>query len=39
MMGAVFRYMEDTTREIKSAMEAERESLEPFFKAFEQSRK
>lgn len=39
MMGAVFRYMEDTTREIKSAMEAERDSLEPFFKAFEQSRK
>ena len=38
MMGAVFRYMEDTTREIKSAMEAERESLEPFFNAFERSK-
>ena len=37
MMGAVFRYMEDTTRKIKSAMEAERDSLEPFFNAFEQS--
>jgi hypothetical protein len=30
--------MEDTTRKIKSAMEAERDSLEPFFKAFERSR-
>ena len=37
MMGAVFRFMEDTTRDIKSAMEAERISLEPFFQAFERS--
>ncbi len=37
MMGAVFRFMEDTTRDIKLAMEAEKSSLEPFFEAFERS--
>jgi hypothetical protein len=29
--------MEDTTSDIKSAMEAEKISLEPFFQAFERS--
>jgi hypothetical protein len=37
MMGAVFRYMEDITREIKAAMEARRDLVEPYFLAFERS--
>lgn len=39
MMGAVFRYMEDITREIKLEMESERASVEKFFVAFEEKQK
>ena len=39
MMGAVFRYMEDITREIKTAMRESKDLLEPLFVAFEKSRK
>jgi hypothetical protein len=38
-MGAVFRYMEDITREIKLQMESERASIETFFVAFEEKNK
>ena len=38
MMGAVFRYMEDITREIKAEMEARRDLVEPYFLVFERSR-
>lgn len=37
MMGAVFRYMEDITREAKASMEARRDLVEPYFLAFERS--
>ena len=37
MMGAVFRYMEDITREAKASMEARRDLVEPYFLAFERA--
>ena len=37
MMGAVFAYMEDITREIKKAMEEKKDSLEPYFAAYERA--
>lgn len=38
MQGAIFRYMEDITREIKLQMESRRASIEPFLVAFEEKK-